>query len=214
MRNFVFKAVDFIAQQNVKALVIACNTATSAAVKDLRNIYNFPILGIEPAVKPAIKKSLGKGRRVLVLATKLTLKEEKYTNLVTQLDNKRIVDGLALPGLVDFAEKFQFDEKIVRPYLLERLAPFDLSQYETVVLGCTHFPFYKDTLEKILPQHIDIIDGSIGTAHNLKIILDEMNSTNEGSGEVTYYQSGIKLEDPLRLAQYAELLLRLRKIAP
>jgi len=214
VQKLVFQATDFIAGQNVKALVIACNSATSAAVKDLRNKYHLPILGIEPAVKPAIKKSLEKGRRVLVLATNLTLKEEKYTSLVTQLDNGGIVDGLALPGLVEFAEKFQFDEKVISPYFIEQFAPFDLNQYETIVLGCTHFPFYKDILEKLLPKHIDIIDGGIGTAKNLKRILEELQRTNEGTGKIVYYQSGIKVEDPVKLAQYADLLTRLSKIYP
>jgi len=212
VRNFVFQAADFIASQNVKALVIACNSATSAAVKELRNKYSFPILGIEPAVKPAIKKSLEKGRRVLVLATNLTLKEEKYTSLVTQLDNEGIVDGLALPGLVEFAEKLQFDEKVIMPYFMRQLAPFDFNQYETIVLGCTHFPFYKDMLEKLLPEHIDIIDGGIGTARNLKRIMEETQITNEGTGKIIYYQTGVKVEDQSTLAQYDGLLSRLARI--
>jgi len=211
VRSYVFEAVEFIARQHVKAVVIACNTATSAAVKDLRAKYDFPILGIEPAVKPAITKSHGKSKRVLVLATTLTLKEEKYNNLVSKLDDDHIVDGLPLPGLVEFAERFEFNENIVLPYLAEQLAPYDISQYEVVVLGCTHFPFYKAMLRKLLPKNSYIIDGGIGTAQNLKRTLTKMNRLNEGTGEVIYYNSGIKVEDQRKIRQYTELFTKLEE---
>lgn len=214
VRNYVFEAADFIAKNNVKALVIACNAATSAAAKELRSKYHFPIIGIEPAVKPAILRSQQQGNRVLVLSTNLTLKEEKYNNLVIELDDKNIVDGLPLPGLVEFAEKFEFNENVILPYLKEQLAPYELNQYGTVVLGCTHFPFYKDMLKKLLPEKTDIIDGGIGTAQNLYRKLVEMNQINEGSGKIEYYISGTKVENRQKLAQYANLFERLRKIYP
>ncbi|MBP2656498.1 MAG: Glutamate racemase [Firmicutes bacterium] len=212
IKNFMFEAIDFIVSQNTKAIVIACNTGTSAAITDLRQKYNLPIIGIEPAVKPAIQKSHQTGRRVLALATNFTLKEEKFNNLVTNLDNEHIVDGLALPGLVEFAEKFQFQESVVMPYLVEQLEAFDLNCYETVVLGCTHFPLYKDILRKLFPQHVDIIDGSVGTVNNLKRTLAEIKKIGEGSGKITFYQSGIKLEDPEIVDRYIHLLDRMRSI--
>lgn len=212
VRKYVFEAIDFIAKKNVKAIVIACNSATSAATIELRRAYDFPIIGIEPAVKPAIEKSQRTGNRVLVMATSLTLREEKYNNLVTQLDDAGIVDGLPMPGLVQFAEKFEFDEAVVMPYLVKQLDSFDLDRYGTVVLGCTHFPFFKDMLKKLLPEHTDIIDGSVGTANNLKNTLEKMNRINEGTGEIEYYASGVKVENKRTLEQYAKLFERLNKI--
>lgn len=212
VRKYVFEAIDFIAKKNVKAIVIACNSATSAATKELRRAYDFPIIGIEPAVKPAIEKSRRTGNRVLVMSTNLTLREEKYNNLVTQLDDTGIVDGLPMPDLVQFAEKFQFDEEVVMPYLIKQLDSFDLDRYGTVVLGCTHFPFFKDMLKKLLPEHTDIIDGSVGTANNLKNTLEKMNRINEGTGEIEYYTSGVKVENKRTLEQYAKLFERLNKI--
>ena len=111
VREYIFNAVDFMAKQGIKALVIACNTATSIAVDDLRKKYDFPILGIEPAVKPAVQSCEGNRKKVLVLATNLTLREEKFHNLVKSIDQHDIVECLPLPGLVQFAENFEFRRK-------------------------------------------------------------------------------------------------------
>jgi glutamate racemase len=112
VRRFVLQAVDFMAAQNIKALVVACNTATSIAINNLRQKYDFPVLGMEPAVKPAVEKNgTQKGlKRVLVAATQLTLREQKYQDLVSRVDQDHIVDGIALPELVEYAENFVFSQ--------------------------------------------------------------------------------------------------------
>lgn len=119
VREYILNAVDFIAKHNIKALVIACNTATSIVIEELRSRYDFPILGIEPAVKPAIEQSEGKQKKVLVLATRLTLQEKKYHDLVHRIDHGEIVDSLPLPGLVQFAESFEFDERKSSPIYIK-----------------------------------------------------------------------------------------------
>jgi glutamate racemase len=212
VRDYIFNAVDFLANQGIKALVIACNTATSIAVDDLRQKYNFPILGIEPAVKPAVQSCEGKRKKVLVLATKLTLREEKFHNLVKSIDHHDIVESLALPGLVEFAENFEFRQKKVVPYLKEKLSSFDLKQYGTIVLGCTHFPYFENSIKKVFPEEVDIISGSIGTAKNLKRILEARNQMNDGIGDILFYKSGIKVEDKETLSNYKKLLVMLDRI--
>ncbi|MGJ0848412.1 glutamate racemase [Tissierella praeacuta] len=205
VKKYIFNAIEFIIDQGVKAIVIACNTATSVAIEELRAKYNIPIIGMEPAVKPAVEKNKNVDKRVLVTATALTLKEEKLQNLITKLDNDHIVDLLPLPGLVEFAERFEFNEEVVMAYLEEELLKYDLNKYETIVLGCTHFSFYKDVFRKILPIDTDIIDGNLGTVKNLKRILGKMNVLNEGSGSITFYNSGFKVEDKEKLNNYREL---------
>lgn len=205
VREYIFEAVDFIAAQKIKALVIACNTATSIVIEELRGHYDFPILGIEPAVKPAIEKWEGKQKKVLVLATSLTLKEKKFIDLVHRIDHGDIVDSLALPGLVRFAEDFEFDEKKIIPYLEKELSAFNLQQYGTVVLGCTHFPYFEGSLRKVFPGEVDFISGSIGTAKNLKRKLEFNNQVNQGSGDIIYFQSGVKVEDPSTLFNFHKL---------
>ncbi|SNY36584.1 glutamate racemase [Orenia metallireducens] len=206
VKNYIFNAVDFIIKQGVKAVLIACNTATSIAIKDLRQQYNIPIIGMEPAVKPAVENCDGK--RVLVLATPLTLKEEKYQKLVSRLDSKDIVDSLPLPELVEFAENFVFDEEIITRYLKDKFAPYNLNAYGTIVLGCTHFPFYKSFFREILPAHIDIIDGNLATVKHLKRSIEERysNISTDSQGKVNFYLSGNKVCEDVVLDKYMGIL--------
>jgi glutamate racemase len=213
VKSYVFEAVDFMVKKNVQAIVIACNTATGAAADDVRKAYNIPILGIEPAVKPALEIGQRPGKRVLVLATRLTLQQERYHQLVARLDSDHIADGVPLPGLVEFAEKFQFDEKIVLPYLIQAFSGLDLNQYSTVVLGCTHFPLFKDMLQKLFPPQTAIIDGSVGTVKNLKRTLEGRQALlHTGSGAIEYYLSGVKVEEKKKIQQYSQLFDRLNRI--
>ncbi|PFO02317.1 glutamate racemase [Bacillus sp. AFS076308] len=212
VREYIFNAVDFMANQGIKALVIACNTATSIAVDDLRQKYDFPILGIEPAVKPAVQSCEGKRKKVLVLATNLTLREEKFHNLVKIIYHHDIVESLPLPGLVEFAEKFEFREEIVVPYLREKLGALDLEEYVTVVLGCTHFPYFENSIKKVFTEGVDIISGSIGTAKNLKRILEARNQINDGTGDILFFKSGFKVEEKETLSNYNELLVLLDEL--
>lgn len=205
VKKHIFDAIEFIINEEVKAIVIACNTATSVAIEDLRAKYDIPIIGMEPAVKPAVEINKNSNKRILVTATALTLKEDKLKHLITKLDNEHVVDLLPLPGLVQFSEKFEFNEEIVLPYLREELNKYDLSNYETIVLGCTHFSFYKNIFKKLLPSNTNIIDGNIGTVKNLKKTLEEMNSLKEGSGNITFFNSGSKVEDKSMLNNYHNL---------
>jgi glutamate racemase len=206
VRTYIFQAVNFLVNQGIKALVVACNTATSIAVRELRSIYSFPIVGMEPAVKPAVEK--GSGKRVLVLATPLTLKEEKFHNLVSRVDHEHIVDYLAFPELVELAELMVFDHDKVIPLIKEKLTDYDLNEYETFVLGCTHFPIYKNVFKSVLPEHIDVIDGSKGTIRYLKYLLEEKNLLNKtGSGGlIRYFDSGKHVENKERLEIFRRIL--------
>ncbi len=206
IRQYVQEAVDFIAEQDVKALVVACNTATSVAIQDLRARYSFPILGMEPAVKPAVSDT-SCTKRILVTATPVTIREEKLQNLLHQVDQNHQVDLLPLPKLVEFAENSSFSDGQAEDYLRAVLAPFDLNRYCTVVLGCTHFNYFKDSFHKILPEEIAMLDGSYGTVNNLHRMLQERDLLETGSGNVQYYTSGRSAEQ-LR-PRYEALLGRL-----
>ena len=97
------------------------------------------------------------------------------------------------------------------PYLREKLSLFDLKQYGTIVLGCTHFPYFTDSLKEIFPEEVDIISGSIGTAKNLKQILETRNQINDGTGDILFFNSGDKVEDKETLSNYKKLLTMLDK---
>lgn len=208
VKKYVFEAADFLAGQGIKMLVVACNTATSIAIRGLREKYSFPVIGMEPAVKPAVEKSGNCCKRVLVTATPLTLKEEKFQNLVARVDQEGIVDTLPLPELVEFAEKFEFREEIIVPYLHDKFSSFDMNGYGTVVLGCTHFPFYRDTFKKLLPRHIDVIDGNSGTVRHMKNVLKERGLIRNvaGKSKITFYHSGKRVNEEIGIRKYFGLL--------
>ncbi len=201
VRELVFAAIDFVAKRGVKAIVVACNTATSVAIEDLRMRYEFPIIGMEPAVKPAVEA--GHRKRVLVFATELTLKEEKFRNLVARVDTEQLVDYLPLQELVLLAEHFDFDEKKVMPYLQNKLRDIDFSKYGAVVLGCTHFLFFKNFMEQVVPPEVKIIDGNLGTVKNL--IKQLGDNLNEGPGHVDFFLSG-KAMPPAHFERYLHYL--------
>lgn len=204
--SYVEEATAFIAKQDVKALVVACNTATSIAIQQLRAEYDFPIVGMEPAVKPAIQISSPE-QRVLVTATPVTIREKKLHNLLKRLDVHHQVDLLPLPGLVELAEKEAFDGTEAEEYLREAMAPFPLEQYSGVVLGCTHFRYFADSFQKILPEQVQLVDGNFGTAQNLHHILQERNLLEHNTGDVIYYTSGRPAQE--MVPKYERLLHRL-----
>lgn len=190
VRTFIFDAVNFISRLDVSALVLACNTATSVAVADLRSQYRFPIIGMEPAVKPAVVNN--KGKNILVLATPLTLREAKLNTLISQLDQGHKIVKMEMGALVNFAEDFDFCSDSVRAYIHQKLSEIDITDFETLVLGCTHFIFFKDIIREFVGQDLDIIDGNIGTINNLKNKLPAPNPHHPEKGQVDFYSSGIK----------------------
>ncbi|MBH1941931.1 glutamate racemase [Mobilitalea sibirica] len=192
---YVDSAVNFLVCQEVAAIVIACNTATSAAIDTMRSKYRIPILGMEPAVKVAVKNASNK--RIMIIATPLTVREEKLHNLLKQVDEERKVDLLPLPKLVLFAEEGQFNTEEVERYLVEELSRFNLDDYSTLVLGCTHFNYFKDTLRKVLPEDIVFIDGIQGTINHLKNVLGINGVSKEGIPLIQYFKSGREVKDEI-----------------
>jgi len=188
VKKYINEAVEFLISRNVKAIVIACNTATSIAVKELREKYTIPIIGIEPAVKPAVENRGNK--KVLIMATPTTIKEEKLKYLLENLNAKEYVDLIAMPKLVEFAENKDFESEDAKEYIQEQLKKYNLEDYSELVLGCTHFPFFKEILLKIFPEGTQIIDGSKGVANRLKNVLEENDLLGNNKLEIEYYYSG------------------------
>ena len=203
VKKYVKKAVEFLISKDVKAIVIACNTATSIAINELRNTYNMPIIGIEPAVKPAIENK-GK-KKVLVMATPTTIREEKLHNLIEKFEAEEYVDLIPMPKLVEFAEKREFKSEKVEKYIKEELKIYNLENYSELVLGCTHFPFFKETLAKIFPKETKIIDGSLGVANRLKNVLKDNNMLANNTLKIEYYYSGKLVKDDKNLNELLQM---------
>ena len=161
----------------IKAAVIACNTATSAAVTDLRATFpDIPIIGMEPALKPAVL-SHPQGR-VLVLATPLTLREEKFNLLLEQYAPLAEIRKVPCPELVEFVERGELDSPALHAYLCERLDPFRESA-DAAVLGCTHFPFVRRAIRKVLGAGTELFDGGPGTARETRRRLEQCGTRTE-----------------------------------
>lgn len=192
IRKLSYNVVDFLLEKGVKGIVVACNTATSAVVAELRKKYvDLPIVGIEPALKPAvISKKEGK---IVIMATPMTLAQGKFNMLLDRLsgDRREDVVPLACAGLMEFVEAGKFEGEEVEAFLRERFEILKGEKIATVVLGCTHYPFVKNTISKILGKEVDIIDGSLGTSKEMRRRLKEKNllSTSKKKGEVAVYNS-------------------------
>ena len=180
----VSRIMDHLLAQDVKAVVIACNTATAVAAAELRARYDLPIIGIEPALKPA--SEIRREGSILVLATPMTLKLEKFRALYERYGEGAI--PVPCPGLMELVEREADDE--ARRYLLELFAPYDLTQVDAVVLGCTHYVFLRPILRDILPATVSVLDGNEGTARQLRRVLAVRDLLREGQGSVHLETSG------------------------
>ncbi len=208
--QYTSEAIDFMIKHDVKAIVVACNTATSVAIQSLRQKYDLPIIGIEPAVKKAL--DMNKKGRVLVCATPITIQGEKLKRLIERIDDQHLVDLLPLPRLVRFAEAGEFDSKQVLDYLQDELNRFDFSYTSSLVLGCTHFNYFKDSFRKLLPSHIKLLDGNEGVVRQLIRKLEENDLFENNSQSIEFYYSGEKVENEQDLKKIEILFERLDKM--
>ena len=172
IRDLTFAVVEKLLDMGIKGLAVACNTATSAAVRLLRNTYpELPIVGIEPAVKPAVTES--HGGRILVMATPMTIHEEKFHVLMERYKEKAQILPLPCPGLMDFIERGDLDGEDLYKYLEDLLYSYRENQVDAAVLGCTHYPFARKQIQQVLGENVKIFDGGEGTAREMKRRLQE-----------------------------------------
>lgn len=178
--------VRFLMDKNVKAIVIACNTATSAAAAHLRATIDIPIIGMEPALKPAALNT-NEGE-IAVLATPATLKQEKFLRLMSIYGANAV--PVPCPGLMEFVERGELSGENLDECLKNLLSPFEGHNFVSAVLGCTHYVFIASAIAKALPN-VALFDGNEGTARQLRRVLNERKWLNEtGEGGCEFYTSG------------------------
>lgn len=181
VRKLTIGHAEELFAEGAKGLVVACNTATSAAVRLLREMYPYiPIVGIEPAVKPAA--FCKENPSVLVMATPMTIREEKFHRLMAQYEDQARIIPLPCPGLMDFVERGDLDGGDLKQYLEELLKDYRENRVDAAVLGCTHYPFVRRMIQGILGPKTQIFDGGAGTAKEMKRRLTECGLRNP-SGE-------------------------------
>ena len=186
--------IGYLSRFGCKATVIACNTATSVAAEILRREYSdCIIIGLEPAIKPAINKY--PDGSVLVLATPVTIEHKKFINLLASLDGHSVV-ALAAPKLVSYVESDTVSSGECLNYLRSLFAEYSSLRFDACVLGCTHFPFAKNTIVSALGYTPEFFDGALGAAHHLKRVLksENMLCKSDTSGYVLWnelYSNGL-----------------------
>ena len=195
VKDLTYSAVEFLLSKGSKAIVIACNTATSAAVADLRITYpNIPIVGIEPAVKPAVR--LNTNKAIIIMATPMTIKEKKFSNLIDKYKNNADIRPMPCAGLVEFIERGNVDSYDVREYIKDKYKDYKKDEIGAIVLGCTHYPFIKNVIMDIIGEDKPIIDGGMGTCMELRRRLDnaELINMSKEDGDIKIYNSMESIE--------------------
>ena len=194
-------AVERILTRPVKALVLACNTATAVAVDTIRSRYpDLIVIGIEPAVKLAADRY--PGGTVGMLSTTATLKSHRVNRLMEQHSDRCTFIPLAAPGLAALVEQGQGNSPQAVALLHNLLQPYG-DKLDAVVLGCTHYPFAAGALRACLGENIPLLDGSLGTAKHTRTLLEGADLLHDGPGEVIWENS---LEDPL-VSEQCRLLM-------
>ncbi|MDD7642540.1 MAG: glutamate racemase [bacterium] len=167
VRSLSFRNAEDLLAQGAKGLVVACNTATSAAVRLMRGKYpQLPIVGIEPALKPAALEK--EHPRVLVMATPMTVQQDKFKQLMARYADKAEIYPLPCPGLMEFVEAGDLDSEQLHDFLQQLLAPYLDKHLDSVVLGCTHYPFARKMIRRIVGDSVTIFDGGEGTAREMR----------------------------------------------
>lgn len=189
-------AADLLLHKGVKALVVACNTATSASINALRRKLDVPVVSVEPAIKPACETQ-GTGR-VLMLATVATTKLSRYRALQARMPDPNRVINVGCSGFVERIESGLVGEADFDDLLSDKLAPFEGMEIDGIVLGCTHYPFIAPAIRSYAKAHFKgecrIFDGNAGTARQLKRVLVSRGLT-AGPGvrfeeRVSFFTSG------------------------
>lgn len=181
---------DFLLSQGVKIIVVASNTTSVAALNELRQTVGVPVVGIEPAVKPAT--SVTRNGRVGVLATGVTLAGERFNSLVERFGNGVEVYTQPCPGLVEMVESGRLDQPETEALLASYLNRLLSAEVDTVVLGCTHYPFLRPLVEKLAGEGVKVIDTDQAVAKQVCRILEshDLFTPGTGPGSECFYTSG------------------------
>jgi len=202
IRHRCFENMGFFQLQNIKALVLACNTATAAAIKELRAAYELPIIGMEPALKPA--SDLTRTGVIGVLATTGTLDSEKYMDLHSLYREKVKIITRACPGLAREIEKLNPDRLEIIKLVTEYTEEFLDEGGDTLVLGCTHYALITDIIREIVGPDVVIVDTGMAVAKELRrrLLGTDLMSDHLKRARLSFFTSGNVKDQKVLLSHY------------
>lgn len=185
-----FKNTEYLLKKDCKLIVVACNTATTNAITELRKKYSVPFIGIEPAIKPAAIHS--KTHTIGVLATQGTLNSALFHESIQKFENTKIIEQVG-HGLVQLIEAGQIESEKMTLLLHRYLQPMIAANIDYLVLGCSHYPYLIRKIKEILPAEIKIIDSGEAVAKQTKHVLQENSRSNlQQKGRCTFFTNGKK----------------------
>jgi glutamate racemase len=191
VRRFTWELTNFLLKKNIKMLVIACNTATAAALDDIRKELNIPVLGvINPGARAAIKQT--KNYRVGIIGTIGTVKSGAYEKALKSLNSRLYVSSQACPKFVPLVESGEYDGPIAERIVQESLAPLLNQNLDTLILGCTHYPLLEPLVKNVMGEKVSVISSGDETAREISAIL-QYNGLLDESGdepEHEFYTTG------------------------
>jgi glutamate racemase len=203
IRRRTLEVSGYLIALGAKMIVVACNSACAAGLDQIREAHpEIPIIGVEPAVKPAHERT--RNGKIGVLATNMTLNGTKFSTLVEKYGSDVAVYTQPAPGLVELVEAGKLDNEEAEALLHQYVDPLLEHQVDTIVLGCTHFPFLRPLLQKIVGPEVAVLDTGAAVAKHTAYVLEENHIANPGPslGKDTFYTSG----DPEAVSKVVSLL--------
>ncbi|MFZ3106176.1 MAG: glutamate racemase [Candidatus Hydromicrobium sp.] len=192
VKKFVFKITRFLYDKDVKLIVIACNTSTAAALKDLKKQYDIPIIGvIEPGARTAVYNT--KNKRIGVIATKGTVESNAYPEEIAKIDPEIKTFSMPAPLLVDFIERGILEGNFLDEAIYDYLKPLFDAEIDVLILGCTHFPLIEKRILSCSGNGIKVISSAVETAKDVKKILTEkgLRAAGKKKPERIFYETGM-----------------------
>lgn len=205
IREYAFEITDYLLGQGCKQIVIACNTATAAAITDLRKAFpNVPFVGMEPAVKPAATQT--QSGKIGVLATQTTLNSPRYQGLMDRFARHVAVFKDPCIGLVPLIEQGHWEGKPTEDLLRSIVAPWLTAGVDTIVMGCTHYPIVRPLLATICGPNVQLIDPAPAAARQAERLLYQRQLLLPPDGKVPPTHLFEASAEPMRLREMARLL--------
>jgi glutamate racemase len=202
--EYSIQNTKFLLQKNIKALVVACNTASSIAIPDLKKIFDIPIIGmIKPGSRMALRKTQNK--KIGVIGTRATISNLAYSKEIKKMNNKAEVFEKPCPLFVPLAEEGWIKHKATYEIAEEYLKELREDGIDTLVLGCTHYPILSEIIQKVIGSKVTLIDSGVASSELIKLELEKFDLLSDSgtTGGQEYYVSDI----PAKFKEVAELFL-------
>lgn len=194
VKRFTWEMTSFLLEKRIKMLVIACNTATAAALEEIQRELSIPVIGvINPGARAAIKRT--KNYRVAIIGTEGTVKSGAYEKALTSLNSRLFVKSLACPKFVPLVESAEYSGPVAKKLVEESLKPMLDQNIDSLILGCTHYPLLGPLIKSYMGSEVDVISSGDETAREISTILQYNNMLNHSDDEPNYefYTTGSRV---------------------